>query len=129
MRALFPLINRRDDSPRNRFSITAEIFAPPSAPQPSRDSTCWVVSFPPGPSGPAQRIRPRTCLAVVQLRDRERGRGQPQDMTSWQLADDRSHFLPEEVHRAASARRAAGIEGSADPLERIRRMQHRMEDR
>ena len=26
IRALFPLTNRRDDSPRNRFSITAEDF-------------------------------------------------------------------------------------------------------
>jgi proteasome lid subunit RPN8/RPN11 len=24
VRALFPLVNRRDDSPRNRFSVTAE---------------------------------------------------------------------------------------------------------
>ena len=73
VRALFPLINRRDDSPRNRFSVTADDFrAAERAAAEQGLELIGLVSFAPRPSGAAQRIRPRACLAVVQLRDRER---------------------------------------------------------
>src|SRR5215469_6793632 len=48
---LYPLVNRREDSPRTRFSVA------------------------PGSSGKAERVRPRARLAVVQLHHRERAKG------------------------------------------------------
>ena len=83
VRALFPLVNRRDDSPRNRFSVTPDDVrgAERAASSKGLELIGWYHSHP-GPSGAAKRIRPRARLAVVQLRHRERGAGQPQDLTS-----------------------------------------------
>ena len=67
---LHPLVNRRDDSPNNRFSVTSQDRK--SRP-PARPGSRRVVSFAPGSSGAPQSIRPRSCLAVVQLHYCERG--------------------------------------------------------
>jgi proteasome lid subunit RPN8/RPN11 len=76
VRALYPLVNRRDDSPHNRFSITPEDFraAERAATQRGLDLLGWY-SFTSGPSGAAERIRQGARLAVAQLRDRKRGSG------------------------------------------------------
>jgi hypothetical protein len=68
---LVPLANRRDDSPRNRFEITADDVRlaekkPGSWVRPGR-----LVSFTSRRSGAAQRVRSGTCLAVVQLHHRQ----------------------------------------------------------
>ena len=48
VRALFPLINRRDDSPRNRFSVTADdVRGAERAAIQQGLGTDWVVSFAP----------------------------------------------------------------------------------
>ena len=104
VRALFPLINRRDDSPRNRFEITADDFreAERAAAAQGLELIGWYHSHPDHPARPSEFDRehawPWYSYIIVSVAG-----GQPQDMTSWLLADDRSHFEPEEVAGRASA--------------------------
>ena len=104
VRALFPLINRRDDSPRNRFSITADDFraAERAAKQQGLELLGWYHSHPDHPARPSEFDRehawPWYSYVIVSVAN-----GEPRDMTSWQLADDRSHFLPEEIASSASS--------------------------
>jgi proteasome lid subunit RPN8/RPN11 len=107
VRALFPLVNRRDDSPRNRFSVTADDVrgAERAASQQGLELIGWYHSHPDHPARPSEFDRehawPWYSYVIVSV-----ALGQPQDLTSWRLADDRSHYLPEEVTPRASARRA-----------------------
>jgi proteasome lid subunit RPN8/RPN11 len=103
VRALFPLVNRRDDSPRNRFSITADDFraAERAAKEQGLELMGWYHSHPDHPAKPSEFDRehawPWYSYVIVSV-----AQGQPQDMTSWQLSDDRSHFLPEEIASGAN---------------------------
>jgi proteasome lid subunit RPN8/RPN11 len=98
VRALFPLLNRRDDSPRNRFSVTADDVrgAERAATQQGLELIGWYHSHPDHPARPSEFDRehawPWYSYVIVSV-----AAGQPQDLTSWRLADDRSHYLPEEV--------------------------------
>src|SRR5689334_7223783 len=103
--ALFPLINRRDDSPRNRFSVSAQdvVDAEKSARAQGLDVVGWYHSHPDHPARPSQYDRdhawPWYSYIIVSVQD-----GAPQDMTSWRLNDDRNQFSPEGIeirHRAA----------------------------
>jgi len=70
---LFPLVNRRDDSPRNRFSVTAEdVLAAEKAARGPEPRSRRLVSFASRPSGAAKRVRSGSRLAVVQLHHRQR---------------------------------------------------------
>jgi proteasome lid subunit RPN8/RPN11 len=107
VRALFPLLNRRDDSPRNRFSVTADDVrgAERAATQQGLELIGWYHSHPDHPARPSEFDRehawPWYSYVIVSV-----ALGQPQDLTSWRLADDRSHYLPEEVTPRAGAQRA-----------------------
>ena len=96
--ALFPLINRRDDSPRNRFSITPEDFraAERAAAERGLDLLGWYHSHPDHPARPSEFDRehawPWYSYVIVSVDS-----GVPKDLTSWQLDDDRSKFQPEVV--------------------------------
>jgi proteasome lid subunit RPN8/RPN11 len=96
--ALFPLINRRDDSPRNRFSITPQDFrdAERAAADRGLDLLGWYHSHPDHPARPSEFDRehawPWYSYIIVSVDG-----GVPKDLTSWQLEDDRSKFQPEEV--------------------------------
>jgi proteasome lid subunit RPN8/RPN11 len=59
IRALFPMINRRDDSPRNRFSVTPQdvIEAEKAARQQGLDVVGWYHSHPDHPARPSQYDR------------------------------------------------------------------------
>jgi proteasome lid subunit RPN8/RPN11 len=98
VRALFPLINRRDDSPRNRFSITPEDFraAERAAAERGLDLLGWYHSHPDHPARPSEFDRehawPWYSYVIVSVDG-----GVPKDLTSWQLLDDRSRFEPEVV--------------------------------
>jgi proteasome lid subunit RPN8/RPN11 len=103
--ALFPLVNRRDDSPRNRFSVTAEDVrdAEKAATAQGLDVVGWYHSHPDYPARPSQYDRdhawPWYSYIIVSVQN-----GAPQDMTSWRLNDDRQEFSPEGIeirHRAA----------------------------
>jgi proteasome lid subunit RPN8/RPN11 len=103
--ALFPLVNRRDDSPRNRFSVTAEDVrdAEKAAHDQKLEVVGWYHSHPDHPAHPSQYDRdhawPWYSYVIVSVQN-----GAPQDMTSWRLDDDREGFAPENIeirHRAA----------------------------
>jgi len=102
---LFPLVNRRDDSPRNRFSVTAEDVrsAEKAAQEQNLEVVGWYHSHPDHPAKPSQYDRehawPWYSYIIVSVQG-----GAPQDMTSWRLNDDREEFSPEGIeirHRAA----------------------------
>ena len=96
--ALFPLINRRDDSPRNRFSVTADDVraAEKEAAKHALDVVGWYHSHPDHPARPSEYDRehawPWYSYIIVSVAN-----GAPQDMTSWRLTDDRTEFLAEEI--------------------------------
>jgi proteasome lid subunit RPN8/RPN11 len=95
---LFPLVNRRDDSPRNRFSVTAQdvLDAEKAARQEGLDVVGWYHSHPDHPARPSEYDRdhawPWYSYIIVSV-----AQGQPQDMTSWRLNDNREQFSPEGI--------------------------------
>jgi proteasome lid subunit RPN8/RPN11 len=96
--SLFPLVNRRDDSPRNRFSVTADDVrdAEKTARAQGLDLIGWYHSHPDHPARPSDYDRdhawPWYSYIIVSVHT-----GVPQDMTSWRLKDDRSGFLEEKI--------------------------------
>ena len=96
--ATFPLVNRRDDSPRNRFFVTAEDAhdADRAAQAQGLDLIGWYHSHPDHPAKPSEYDRehawPWYSYIIVSVQN-----GSPQDMTSWRLQDDRSAFDTEEL--------------------------------
>lgn len=103
---LFPLVNRRDDSPRNRFSVTAQdvLAAEKAARDHGLEVVGWYHSHPDHPARPSEYDRdhawPWYSYIIVSVQN-----GAPQDMTSWRLNDDRAEFVPEGIeirHRAAA---------------------------
>jgi len=103
---LHPLVNRRDDSPRNRFSVTAEDVrdAERAAQQQGLEVIGWYHSHPDHPARPSDYDRehawPWYSYIIVSVNG-----GVAQDMTSWRLKDDRQEFSPEaiEVRRHTAA--------------------------
>jgi proteasome lid subunit RPN8/RPN11 len=103
--SLFPLVNRRDDSPRNRFSVTADDVrdAEKTAGAQGLEVIGWYHSHPDHPARPSEYDRdhawPWYSYIIVSVYN-----GAPHDMTSWRLNDDRAEFSPEGIeirHRAA----------------------------
>ena len=96
--ALFPLVNRREDSPRNRFSVTAQdvLEADRAAQKQGLDVIGWYHSHPDHPARPSQYDQdhawPWYSYIIVSVQN-----GAPQDMTSWRLNDDRQAFSPEAI--------------------------------
>ena len=96
--ALFPLVNRRDDSPHNRFSVTADDVraADKAARERGLELIGWYHSHPDHPARPSQYDRehawPWYSYIIVSVAN-----GKPQEMTSWRLNDDRSDYACEEV--------------------------------
>ncbi len=102
---LFPLVNRRDDSPRNRFSVTAEdvLTAEKAARAQGLEVVGWYHSHPDHPARPSEYDRehawPWYSYIIVSVH-----KGAPQEMTSWRLNEDRAEFSREGIeirHRAA----------------------------
>ena len=95
---LFPLVNRRDDSPRNRFAVTAEdvLEAEKAARQHGLDVVGWYHSHPDHPARPSQFDRdhawPWYSYVIVSVMS-----GAPAEMTSWRLNDDRQDYTPERI--------------------------------
>ncbi len=102
--ALFPLANRREDSPRNRFSIPAKdvLRAQAAAREKNLDLIGWYHSHPDHPARPSEYDRehawPWYSYVIVSIMEQA-----PSEMTSWRLADDRSAFAPEEIEIRACA--------------------------
>jgi proteasome lid subunit RPN8/RPN11 len=98
IRALHPLINRRDDSPNNRFSVTSQdvLDAEKAARQQGLEVVGWYHSHPDHPARPSQYDRdhawPWYSYVIVSVANKI-----PEEMTSWRLAEDRSEFEREEI--------------------------------
>jgi proteasome lid subunit RPN8/RPN11 len=96
--ALFPLVNRRDDSAHNRFSVSSEdvILADKKAREQGLDVIGWYHSHPDHPARPSQYDRdhawPWYSYVIVSVQQRV-----AQEMTSWRLSDDRGEFAPEAI--------------------------------
>jgi proteasome lid subunit RPN8/RPN11 len=103
---LFPLVNRRDDSPRNRFAVTADDVrdAEKAASQHGMEVIGWYHSHPDHPARPSDFDRehawPWYSYVIVSVMA-----GKPADMTSWRLNDDRLNYSPEgiEIRKGALA--------------------------
>jgi proteasome lid subunit RPN8/RPN11 len=95
---LFPLVNRREDSPCNRFSVSGEDVreADKVARSEGLDVIGWYHSHPDHPARPSEYDRehawPWYSYIIVSVLD-----GKPQDLSSWRLQDDRSVFAAETV--------------------------------
>ncbi len=102
--ALYPLVNRRDDSPRNRFAVTAEdvLDADRAAQKQGLEVIGWYHSHPDHPARPSQYDQdhawPWYSYVIVSVDN-----GSPQKMTSWRLTDDRRAFSPEGIEIRHSA--------------------------
>lgn len=102
---VFPLANRREDSARNRFSLTPEDVraAEKAAAELGLELVGWYHSHPDHPARPSEYDRehawPWYSYVIVSVE-----RGVPQQMTSWRLADDRTRFEPEELKVFVGAR-------------------------
>ncbi len=103
---LFPLVNRRDDSPRNRFAVTADDVrdAEKAASQHGLEVIGWYHSHPDHPARPSDFDRehawPWYSYVIVSVMA-----GKPADMTSWRLNDARLNYSPEgiEIRKGALA--------------------------
>jgi len=101
---LFPLVNRRDDSPRNRFAVAADDVrdAEKAARQHGLEVVGWYHSHPDHPAQPSQFDRehawPWYSYIIVSVMS-----GAPAEMTSWRLNDDRQDYSAENIEIRNSA--------------------------
>src|SRR6516164_8488909 len=101
-----PLVNRREDSPNNRFSIAPldVIEADRVAQARGIELIGWYHSHPDHPAKPSEYDRshawPWFSYIIISVRA-----GVPEEMTSWRLIDDRSEYAQEtiEIHSKATA--------------------------
>ena len=113
VRALFRLINRRDDSPRNRFSITGADFqdAERAARGASLDVIGWYHSHPDHPALPSEYDRehawPWYSYVIVSIMS-----GEPHAIASWRLTDDRMRFEPERISPDTAVSQSAAAPNS-----------------
>lgn len=113
--SLLPLSNRNGDSPRNRFSVTAEDVraAEAAARAQQLEVIGWYHSHPDHPARPSEFDRqhawPWYSYIIVSVQS-----GFACEMTSWRLNDDRAEYSPERIkahHAAAEGVREAGAIG------------------
>lgn len=96
--ALHPLVNRRDDSPRNRFSVSSQdvLDAEKAARSQNLEVVGWYHSHPDHAARPSEYDRdhawPWYSYIIVSVANRV-----PEDLTSWRLRDDRADFEGEEI--------------------------------
>ena len=99
---LLPLANRRDDSPRNRFEVTpGDVqLAEKTAREKKIDLIGWYHSHPDAPARPSEFDRehawPWYSYIIVSVQA-----GQPREMNSWRLQDDRAAYDPEAIESSA----------------------------
>jgi proteasome lid subunit RPN8/RPN11 len=99
---LMPLANRRDDSPRNRFEVTPDDvrMAEKTAAERKLELIGWYHSHPDAPARPSEFDRehawPWYSYIIISMQS-----GQPRDMNSWRLRDDRSGYDSEAIESSA----------------------------
>ncbi len=102
--ALVPLENRRDDSPRNRFSITPEDvrLAEQKAREQRIDLIGWYHSHPDHPAEPSEFDREHAWPWYSYIIVRSEAQG-AKEMNSWRLADDRASYAKEPLEAVGFA--------------------------
>jgi len=104
VRGLHKLVNRRADSPHNRFAVTADDVreAERAAQAAGLEVVGWYHSHPDHPALPSEFDReqawPWYSYVIVSVIN-----GEAQIMASWRLADDRMRFEPEKIAAAAAS--------------------------
>jgi proteasome lid subunit RPN8/RPN11 len=99
---LMPLANRRNDSPRNRFEVTSDDvrLAEKTARGQQLELIGWYHSHPDAPARPSEYDRdhawPWYSYIIISVQS-----GQPRDMNSWRLRDDRSAYDSEAIESTA----------------------------
>jgi proteasome lid subunit RPN8/RPN11 len=95
---LFPIVNRREDSPHNRFSVAPldVVNADKAAQAEGWDVIGWYHSHPDHPAKPSEYDRehawPWYSYVIVSVQE-----GVPGKMTSWRLREDRSEYSEESI--------------------------------
>jgi proteasome lid subunit RPN8/RPN11 len=95
---VFPLVNQRDDSPQNRFSVSTRdvIAAEREADARGLSVVGWYHSHPDHPAKPSEFDRehawPWYSYIIVSVE-----KGVARDMRSWQLREDRTAYKEEEI--------------------------------
>jgi proteasome lid subunit RPN8/RPN11 len=95
---VFPLRNRREDSPRNRFSVSPRdvIRAEREAAAHGLDVIGWYHSHPDHPAKPSEYDRehawPWYSYIIVSVE-----KGATAEMRSWRLHEDRARYDEEEI--------------------------------
>jgi proteasome lid subunit RPN8/RPN11 len=101
---LLPLANQRNDSPRNRFEVTADDvrLAEKTAREKRLELIGWYHSHPDHPARPSDFDRehawPWYSYIIVSVH-----RQKPREMTSWRLHDDRSGYDPEAIESSMNS--------------------------
>ena len=110
VRGLLPLSNGRDDSPRNRFSISAEDVraAERAAEERGLGLVGWYHSHPDHPARPSEFDREHAWPWYSYIIVRVAG-GVAEEMTSWRLTDDRTHYDAEEITSAPAGKPAGTV--------------------
>jgi proteasome lid subunit RPN8/RPN11 len=99
---LMPLANRRDDSPRNRFEVTADdvLLAERAARDKRLELIGWYHSHPDAPARPSDYDRdhawPWYSYVIVSVQ-----KGVVEDTASWRLQDDRVGYEREAIETVA----------------------------
>lgn len=100
------LVNQRNDSPRNRFSITPEDvrLAEKEASAKGWELIGWYHSHPDSPARPSEFDRehawPWYSYIIFQVE-----KGEPREMRSWRLDDDRAKYEEEGIEFISSVPR------------------------
>ena len=95
---LYPLVNRREDSPRTRFSVAPGdvMDADRAAEARGLDVVGWYHSHPDHPARPSEYDRehawPWYSYIIVSV-----AKGVAGEMTSWRLQDDRAGYEKERI--------------------------------
>ena len=113
VRGLHKLLNRRDDSPRNRFSVTSDDVrdAEVVAQKTGLEVIGWYHSHPDHPALPSEYDRehawPWYSYIIVSVME-----GKPGAIASWRLTDDRMRFEPEKISPEVSAQQQSSAKSS-----------------
>lgn len=101
---LVALANQRDDSPRNRFSITSEDvrLAEKAAGAKGWELIGWYHSHPDSPARPSEFDREHAWPWYSYIIFRVEY-GEPQEMRSWRLDDNRTSYAEEGIEYIAGA--------------------------
>jgi proteasome lid subunit RPN8/RPN11 len=98
---VFPLVNQREDSPQNRFSVSARdvIAAEKAALARGLSVVGWYHSHPDHPAKPSEYDRehawPWYSYIILSVRGRV-----AREMTSWKLREERDGYEEEEILEA-----------------------------